>query len=41
VSREVVELFGVPFLAPVQVDWPGTILAINVGGAVIPIMLSF
>jgi uncharacterized membrane protein len=41
VSREVVEIFGVPFLAPVAVDWPGTILAINVGGAVIPIMLSF
>ena len=40
-SREVVEIFGVPFLAPVTVDWPGTILAINVGGAVIPIMLSF
>ena len=41
VSREVVEVFGVPFLAPVTVDWPGTILAINVDGAVIPIMLSF
>jgi uncharacterized membrane protein len=41
VSREVVEVFGVPFLAPVAVDWPGTILAINVGGAVIPILLSF
>ena len=41
VSRQVVELFGVPFLAPVEVDWPGTILAINVGGAVIPILLSF
>jgi uncharacterized membrane protein len=41
VSREVVELLGVPFLAPVVVDWPGTILAINVGGAVIPILLSF
>src|SRR5260370_29305878 len=41
VSREVVEIFGVPFLAPVEVDWPGTILAINVGGAGIPIMLSF
>ena len=40
VSREVVELFGVPFLAPVTVDWPGVILAINVGGAVVPIMLS-
>jgi uncharacterized membrane protein len=41
VTRQVVELFGVPFLAPVAVDWPGTILAINVGGAVIPILLSF
>jgi uncharacterized membrane protein len=41
VSREVVEIFGVPFLAPVEVDWPGTVLAINVGGAVIPILLSF
>ena len=40
VSREVVEIMGVPFLAPVAVDWPGTVLAINVGGAVIPIMLS-
>ena len=41
VSHEVVEIMGVPFLAPVQVNWPGTVLAINVGGAVIPIMLSF
>ncbi len=40
VSREVVEIMGVPFLAPVAVDWPGTILAINVGGGVIPIALS-
>lgn len=40
VSREVVEIMGLPFLAPVAVDWPGTILAINVGGAVIPILLS-
>lgn len=40
VTREVVEIMGVPFLAPVAVDWPGTVLAINVGGAVIPIALS-
>ena len=40
VSREVVEVMGVPFLAPVAVDWPGTVLAINIGGAVIPILLS-
>lgn len=41
VAREIVEIMGVPFLAPVAVDWPGTVLAINVGGAVIPILLSF
>lgn len=40
VAREVVEIMGVPFLAPVAVDWPGTELAINVGGALIPILLS-
>ncbi len=40
VSREVVEVMGIPFLAPVAADWPGTVLAINVGGAVIPILLS-
>ncbi len=40
VRREVVEIMGIPFLAPVAVNWPGTVLAINVGGAVIPIMLS-
>ena len=40
VERQVVEFMGVPFLAPVAVDWPGTVLAINVGGAVIPILLS-
>ncbi len=41
VTREVVEIMGVPFLAPASIDWPGTVLAINVGGAVIPILLSF
>ena len=40
VSHEVVEIMGIPFLAPVAVNWPGTVLAINVGGAVIPILLS-
>ena len=41
VAHEMVDIFGIPFLAPVAVDWPGTVLAINVGGAVIPIVLSF
>ncbi len=37
---EPVDIFGVEYLAPTEVDWPGTILAINLGGAVIPIALS-
>jgi uncharacterized membrane protein len=34
---EHVDFFGI---VPEEVDWPGTIIAINVGGAVIPILLS-
>jgi uncharacterized membrane protein len=40
VTRGYVDVFGMPYWAPQTVDWPGTILAINVGGAVIPILLS-
>ena len=40
VTHEVVEILGVPFLAPVAVNWPGTVLAVNVGGALIPALLS-
>ena len=40
VTHEVVEILGVPFLAPVAVNWPGTVLAVNVGGALIPTLLS-
>lgn len=40
VTHEVVQIMGVPFLAPVAVNWPGTVLAINVGGALIPTLLS-
>src|ERR1700678_3376129 len=32
--------FGMHYSVPVVVDWPGTIIAVNVGGAVIPILLS-
>jgi len=32
--------FGVTWLEPVEVDWPGTIIAVNVGGAVIPVLMS-
>ncbi|MGO8798829.1 MAG: DUF1614 domain-containing protein [Roseiarcus sp.] len=35
-----VDFFGMRYILPVEGDWPGTIIAINVGGAVIPILLS-
>jgi uncharacterized membrane protein len=40
VSREVVHSFGMRYVVPVVREWPGTVLAINVGGALIPIVLS-
>ena len=35
-----VDYFGFEYVVPTEVDWPGTIIAINIGGAVIPIALS-
>src|SRR6202035_3842268 len=32
--------FGMHYLVPVVVEWPGTVIAVNVGGAVIPTLLS-
>ena len=40
VTRTFVDAFGMPYLVPLVVDWPGTIVAVNVGGAVIPVLLS-
>ncbi len=39
-SGEVVEFYGVQYFVPVLVNSPGTIVAVNVGGAVIPCVLS-
>jgi uncharacterized membrane protein len=39
-SGEVVEFFGMRYVVPVVVSWPGTVLAVNVGGAVIPTIMS-
>jgi uncharacterized membrane protein len=38
-GREV-DYFGMRYVVPVVADWPGTVIALNVGGAVIPILLS-
>jgi uncharacterized membrane protein len=40
VVNQRVDIFGLEYVVPTEVDWPGTIIAINVGGAVIPILLS-
>ncbi len=35
-----VYFFGVPYVIPTVHDWPATVIAVNVGGAVIPVLLS-
>jgi len=35
-----VDYFGMQYIVPVVADWPGTIIAVNIGGAVIPTLLS-
>ncbi|MFI5014087.1 MAG: DUF1614 domain-containing protein [Hyphomicrobiales bacterium] len=38
-GREV-SYYGMRYIVPVVADWPGTVIAVNVGGAVIPTLLS-
>lgn len=33
-------LYGMPYVMPMSVDWPGTVVAVNVGGALVPTLLS-
>ena len=40
VSPQEVEFFGMRYVVPYVEQWPGTLLAINVGGAVIPTCMS-
>lgn len=39
-SGEIVDFFGMRYVVPLVTQWPGTVLAVNVGGAVIPAMMS-
>ncbi|HVM50507.1 MAG TPA: DUF1614 domain-containing protein [Candidatus Acidoferrum sp.] len=39
-SGELVDFYGVEYVVPVMVTQPGTVLAVNVGGAIIPVVLS-
>ncbi len=40
ISGEEFRLYGLRYVMPIAVDWPGTIVAVNLGGAVIPAGLS-
>ena len=40
VSGRLVNFYGIQYVVPVVRESPGTIIAVNVGGAVIPILLS-
>jgi uncharacterized membrane protein len=40
-SGQEVPFFGMHYVIPVVIEWPGTVIAVNVGGAVIPGLLSF
>ncbi|HLX17193.1 MAG TPA: DUF1614 domain-containing protein [Bradyrhizobium sp.] len=39
-SGQVVDFFGMQYVVPLVTKWPGTVLAVNVGGAVIPTIMS-
>jgi uncharacterized membrane protein len=39
-SGQVVDFFGMRYVVPLVTSWPGTVLAVNVGGAVIPALMS-
>ena len=40
VSNRVIEFFGMQYNVPVVEHWEGTVIAVNVGGAVIPALMS-
>jgi uncharacterized membrane protein len=40
VSGQIVSFFGIDYVIPAVTDWPGTVIAVNVGGAVLPGLLS-
>jgi len=40
VAGREITYYGMHYMVPVVTDWPGTVIAINVGGALIPILVS-
>ena len=39
-SGQVIDFFGMRYVVPLVADWPRTVIAVNIGGAVIPSLLS-
>jgi uncharacterized membrane protein len=39
-SGQIIEFYGMRYVVPLVTSWPGTVLAVNVGGAVIPALMS-
>lgn len=39
-NGEVVDFYGMRYVVPLVTQWPGTVLAVNIGGAVIPTLMS-
>jgi uncharacterized membrane protein len=39
-SGREISYFGMHYVVPVVLDWPGTVIAVNVGGALIPTVMS-
>lgn len=39
-SGEIIDFYGMRYVVPLVTQWPGTVLAVNVGGAVIPAVMS-
>jgi uncharacterized membrane protein len=40
ISGREITYFGMHYVVPTVVDWPGTVIAVNVGGALIPGLMS-
>jgi uncharacterized membrane protein len=40
ISGEVIDYFGMRYVVPVVANWPGTVIAVNVGGALVPVLVS-
>jgi uncharacterized membrane protein len=39
-AGQLVDYYGMQYVVPVVYEWPGTVIAVNVGGAVIPVVMS-